>query len=90
MKSVLSQFRKPVKFPCGLLLTILAVAALVVCVGQFSATKLTRANIEDQYDTIGLVSSKYFMAGEAGNMILSTRLPEDLQAWITETTQDGV
>ena len=58
MKSILQILRQPGKSLAGIILSALAAAILVICIGQYSATILTRANLDDRYDTIALVSDE--------------------------------
>lgn len=88
MKSIHQQYRQPVKTLAALILTVLAVAALAVCIGQYSAAKLTRANLEDQYDTIGLVSGEYLRSETSFGMQYNGTLQEDVQNWVTDTVHN--
>ena len=60
MRSILQILRQPGKSLSGFILSALAAAILVVSAGQYSATVLTRANLDDRYDTLALVSDEYF------------------------------
>lgn len=57
MKSVQQLLRQPVQTIAGILLVALAVAILLTGVGQYFATALTRAQLEDNYNTIVLSSA---------------------------------
>ena len=56
MKTVHQLLRQPVKTLFLLLLVFLASAMLVICVGQYTAAGLARANLDDRYDTVALLS----------------------------------
>ena len=85
MKSIRQLLRQPLRTGSGILLTALAVAILVTCVGQHAATSLTRAELDDNYDTIALLSDKYFWENTPGHRIHHSILPEAYQNWIDDT-----
>ena len=88
MKSIKQLLRRPVKLLAGILLVSLSVAILTVCIGQYTATNLTRENLDDRYDTIGLLSDAYFWEiTEAGIHTKHDTLPEEYQNWVDETIQ---
>ena len=58
-KTVKQLLRRPIKTASGILIVALAFAILVTCVGQYTATGLTRANIDDRYTSIALIASEY-------------------------------
>ncbi len=84
MKTWKQMVRQPIKTLTGLILVALAVAILVTCVGQYSAAALTRANLDDQYDTLALLSSKYFRELTENGVMYYGTLPEKYQSWIDE------
>ena len=87
MSSLKQLLRQPIKLITGILLVSLSVAILVICIGQFAAAGLTRKNMDDRYDTVGLLSDEYFwQENEFGQTHLS-KLPTEIQAWIDETSQ---
>ncbi len=85
MKSIRQLFRQPLKTASGILLVALAVAILVTCVGQYSATSLTRAELDDNYDTVALLSDEYFWENTPGHRVHHSILPEEYQNWIDDT-----
>ncbi len=83
MRSIKQLFRQPIKLFAGILLVSLSVAILTVCVGQYTATTLSRKNLDDRYTTIGLLTDKYFWStSPSGRKSHSSHLPEKTQAWI--------
>ena len=83
MKTVKQLLRQPVKTAVGIVMVALAFAVLVVCVGQYTATDLTRENLDDRYTTIGLLSDNYFWStSETGRRRYSSHLPKETQEWI--------
>ena len=85
MKTVHQLLRQPVKSLFLLLLVFLASAMLVICVGQYTAAGLARANLDDRYDTVALLSDEYFWKKTPGGQAHSPSLPEDIQAWVDNT-----
>ncbi len=85
MKSIRQLFRHPLKTASGILLVALAVAILVTCVGQYTATSLTRAELDDNYDTVALLSDEYFWENTPGHRVHHSILPEEYQNWIDDT-----
>ena len=83
MKTIKQLLRQPLKTAIGILIVALAFAILVTCVGQYTATDLTRENMDDRYTTIGLLSNEYLREKIVGGgyKYLST-LPEQTQGWI--------
>ena len=88
MWSIKQQFRQPIRSIMGVLLIAVAVSILVTCVGQYAATNLTRANLDDRYDTVGLLSDNYFWTSSSGIRQHNSALPEDIQTWINTTIQN--
>lgn len=86
MKTLKQLLRQPAKFVLGILLIAVALGILVACVGQYAATILTRANLDDNYSTIALLSDKYFWqkTPEGDNLRLFS-LPDEIQEWIDDT-----
>lgn len=88
MKTIKQLFRQPLRTMAGILIVALAVAILVASVGQYAATMLTSANLDERYDTIGLISDEYFWENKpGGGRIKHTDLPEKYQTWIDEAVQ---
>ena len=86
MKSIRQLLRQPLRTVSGILLIALAVAILVTCVGQYTATSLTRANVDDNYDTVALLSQEYFWEDiPEGGLRQHTKLPEEYQTWVDST-----
>ena len=85
MKTAHQLLRQPVKSLLLLLLVFLASAMLVICVGQYTAAGLTRANLDDRYDTVALLSDEYFWEKTPGGQAHSPFLPEDIQSWVDNT-----
>ena len=85
MKTVHQLLRQPVKSLLLLLLVFLASAMLVICVGQYTAAGLARANLDDRYDTVALLSDEYFWEKTPGGQAHSPFLPEDIQSWVDNT-----
>lgn len=61
MNSIKQLFRRPWKTLLGLLLSLLACAMICVCIGQFLAAVQTQTNVERNYTTVGLLTSKYMV-----------------------------
>ena len=59
MKTIKQLLRQPLKTAIGIVIVALAFAILVTCVGQYTATDLTRENLDDRYTTIAMVTGKY-------------------------------
>ncbi|HIT34934.1 MAG TPA: ABC transporter permease, partial [Candidatus Faecousia intestinigallinarum] len=87
MRSFRQLLRQPGKSFVGFLLVALAIAILVTCVGQFTATSLTRANMDDRYSTLALFSDEYFWESKDGTNYHYSDLPEEYQNWINNTIQ---
>lgn len=87
MKTIKQLTRQPLKSFVGMLMVALAAAILVTCVGQYAATALTRANLDDRYDTVAMVSDEYFWDRTPGSTSYSTQLPKEIRTWITDTVQ---
>lgn len=88
MKTFRQMIRQPFKTITGLIITALAVAILVVCVGQHFATELTSSNLDDRYSTIALLSDTYFWKEEdAGNHVRLSSLPDGIREWIDAVIQ---
>ncbi len=85
MKTVHQLLRQPVKSLLLLLLVFAASAMLTICVGQYTAAGLTRANLDDRYDTVALLSDEYFWEKTPGGQAHSPFLPEDIQSWVDNT-----
>lgn len=86
MKAIIQMFRQPGKSLAGFVLCALASAILVIGGGQYYATVLTRANLDDRYDTLALVSHQYLMeqAEDGSGVISHIVLPEKYQEWVSE------
>ena len=83
MKTIKQLLRQPLKTAIGIIIVALAFAILVTCVGQYTATDLSRENLDDRYTTIGLLSNTYFWSeNKSGRRSYSSHLPEDIQQWI--------
>lgn len=88
MKTIKQLLRQPLRTMAGILIVALAVAILVASVGQYAATMLTIANLDERYDTVGLISDEYFWESKpGGGRYQYTVLPEKYQKWINETVQ---
>ena len=88
MSTFLQVLRQPLKSLAGIIMVTLAVAILVTCVGQYAATILTRANLDDRYDTVAIVSDEYFWDRRPGNVTHTFKLPDEIQSWIVDAVQD--
>ncbi len=88
MKTAKQIVRQPIKSTAGILIIALAVAVLVTCVGQYTATVLTRTNLDDRYNTVALLSDTYlWQQNESGNRVHLSELPDEIQNWIDNTVQ---
>ncbi len=87
MKTIKQLLRQPIKTVVGIIIVALAFAILVTCVGQYTATDLTRENLDDQYTTIGLLSSSYLQENISHGVNYLSELPEEKQAWVDWTIQ---
>lgn len=89
MRSMRQLLRQPGKTVLGILLVALAVGILSVCLGQYTAAAVTRAGLEDRYDTVALPADSYFWEeGSDGSTQYNTHLsalPPEPQTWL-----DGV
>lgn len=86
MKSIRQLLRQPLRTGSGILLVALSVAILVTCVGQYTAGSLTREELDDNYDTVALLSDEYFFENDPeGGRIQHTVLPDEYQNWIDNT-----
>lgn len=86
MKAIIQMFRQPGKSLAGFVLCALASAILVIGGGQYYATILTRANLDDRYDTLALVSHQYLMEQDENGSGITWHivLPEKYQEWVSE------
>lgn len=87
MKAIKYVFRQPLKSTAGIIMVALAVAILVTCVGQYAATNLTKANLNDSYDTVALLSDAYFWQQTETGRSHYSELPDDIQTWVDSTIQ---
>ena len=88
MKTIKQLLRQPIKTVVGITIVALAFAILVTCVGQYTATDLTRENLDDQYTTIGLLSSSYLQENISHGVNYLSELPEDTQEWVDQLIQN--
>ena len=84
MRSIIQVLRQPGKSLSGFLLSALAASILVISAGQYSATVLTRANLDDRYSTLALVSSDYLGEMKEGVYYQYKVLPEEYQEWAAD------
>ena len=84
MKSILQLIRRPIKTGMGILLVTLAVVILVAGVGQYGAAVVSRAELEENYDTIGILSQEY-LTSSTGTALTIAQLPEKCQNFLKET-----
>ena len=82
MKTIKQLLRQPIKTVVGIIIVALAFAILVTCVGQYTATDLTRENLDDRYTTIGLLSSEYLKEKTDRGYKYLSKLSEGKQNWI--------
>lgn len=87
MNAIKQVIRQPLKSLAGMMMAALAVAILVTCVGQYAATGLTRANLDDRYDTVAIVSDAYFWEQGPGYRKHSFKLSEEIQSWVADTVK---
>lgn len=89
MKTVKQMMRQPLRTLLLVLLVTLALAILVVCVGQYGATILTRAELDDKYDTVAVLSDEYFWSDiPGGGRQHGTKLPDRIREWISTTLME--
>ena len=72
MNSILQLLRRPWKTLLGILLSLLACTIICVCLGQYIAAVQTQGYVEDNYTSVGLLTSKYMtetILDENGNSI---------------------
>ena len=92
MKSFLQLLRRPFKTFLGILLSLLACMVICVCMGQYIASVQTRAYVEDNYVSVGLLTSKYMkeeVFDEHGNSVGMTyydQQPMIVQEFLQELT----
>ncbi len=84
MRSLIQLLRQPGKSIAAFLLAASAVAVLIICVGQYCSVILTRADLDDGYATIALISDKYFWEKNTYH----TSLNEEIQDWINYTIEN--
>lgn len=84
MRAMMQMFRQSGKSLSGLFLCALAAAILVIGGGQYYATVLTRANLDDRYVTLALTSEKYLYKQQGGVTTRYSSLPEEYQEWASE------
>ena len=82
MKTIKQLLRQPLKTAIGIVIVALAFAILVICVGQYTVTDLSRENLDDRYTTIGLLSSEYFREKTDRGYKYLSKLSEGKQNWI--------
>ena len=83
MKSILQLIRRPMKTGMGILLVTLAVVILVAGVGQYGAAVVSRTELEEKYDTIGILSQDY-LTSNAGTSLAVAQLPEECQNFLKD------
>ena len=94
MNSIKQLLRRPWKTLLGTLLSLLACAIICVCLGQYIASVQTQAQVEDNYTTVGILTSKYMIEDfldENGNAIGVTYLSEQpfkVQDFLDELSQN--
>lgn len=79
MHSLMQLLRRPWKNLLGILLSILACSILCICVGQYIASVQTQVYVENNYTTVGLLTSKYMkedIMDEEGNVLGVSYLSE--------------
>lgn len=72
MNSILQSLRRPWKTLLGILLSLLSCTIVCVCLGQYIAAVQTQIYVEDNYTSVGLLTSKYMtetILDENGNPI---------------------
>lgn len=85
MNSILQLLRRPWKTLLGILLSLLACTIICVCLGQYIAAVQTQVYVEDNYTSVGLLTSKYMtetILDENGNPIGVTYY--DQQPWTVQ------
>ena len=87
MKTIKQLLRQPLKTAIGIVIVALAFAILVTCVGQYTATNLTREDLDDRYTTIGLLSSNSLIEITEKGVKHLSKLPEATQMWVDTTVQ---
>ena len=90
MNSIKQLLRRPWKTLLGTLLSLLACAIICVCLGQYIASVQTQAQVEDNYTTVGILTSKYMtedILDEDGNVLgvtYSSEQPFPVTQFISE------
>ncbi len=84
MRAIVQMVRQPWKSLSGLVLCALAAAILVIGGGQYYATTLTHANLDDRYDTLALPSEQYLYEQKGSSVTRFSSLPEEYQRWVAE------
>lgn len=75
MKTLKQMLRQPLKYFAGVVLLTLAVAVLCVCLGQALAAKTTKADLDRQFSTVGIIT----------DYTDSDRVEQELLDWLEET-----
>lgn len=93
MKSLRQVLRQPLKSAAGILMAAAAAAILVICAGQYAAAGLTRANLDDRYDTLAVRNAGFGNDSfDPFNFSLESELEhsellEGASSWIADTVR---
>lgn len=89
MKTINQLFRQSLKTIAGILTIALALTILISGAGQFSSTILTKNNLSDSYNTVALISDKYYWTVSGTTVTHSFEIPDDdTRDWVKETIQN--
>lgn len=86
MKSIRQLLRQPLKSLLGVVLMGLAIAALVVCLGQYLAAQSTGEVLENTFSSVALPMGILNIDGM--EVSSDVTFPEDIAQWAAETAKD--
>lgn len=96
MNSIMQLLRRPWKTLLGFLLSLLSCTIICVCLGQYIASVQTQLYVENNYTTVGLLTSKYMteeILDESGNAIGVTywsEQPMKVQNFLNDLSQNSL
>ncbi len=99
MKTMRQMLRRPVKTVAGLLLVILAVAVMVVSVGQLISLRKTQDALREDFTSVAIVTgTEKFLQKDfpiqlggvtATAAVTQKSLPEDISAWLSQIIENN-
>lgn len=89
MKTIKQVIRQPVKTLAGFILITLAVAALIVCVGQMIAANNTQETLDNSFTTIALTTGKFQTSDQGTISFYKQELPDEIVAWLEQAAKEN-